>query len=54
MKMNGKLMEKNVTLADARAYGCREQHLHTVGDACARWLKERNMMIRRSRKAGVI
>jgi hypothetical protein len=54
MKMNGKLMEKNVTLADARAYGCREQHLDSVGAACTKWLKERNMSPRRSRKAGII
>jgi hypothetical protein len=54
MKMNGKTMEKNVTLADARAYGCQEQHLHTVGAACARWLKEKNMGGRRSKKGGLI
>lgn len=53
MKMNGKTMEKNVTLADARAYGCQEQHLNTVGAACAKWLRERNPS-RRTKKAGVI
>lgn len=53
MKMNGKTMEKNVTLADARAYGCQEHHLHTVGAACARWLKERNAS-KRVKKSGVI